>query len=234
MIRNLKIAPKLALGFAILILSTFAIGIMGISMIRAVDFSHRNTIDYTIQRHTYLTHLEPYIGVGWWSEGLIGSIITSLDEESMIAAYIHAKQQLVEIENRVIETFEQIRNNIIYDIAADEIYQAHRFAQFDELQRLLSEYIVILYPIYDAVIIFDFPTLNEIVPDAIYAWNLLSNKYYLVLEEVAGTAATITGQLSRDIDFMIGGIWVFFIVAIIVDIVIMYFIARSISKPVKM
>jgi len=233
MIRNLKIAPKLALGFAVLILSTFVVGILGINMIRSVDFSHRNTIDYTIQRHTYLAQLEPYLGVGWWSEGLLGSIITSLDEESMINSYVAAKNELVVIENRVSETFEKIRANMIDDVATDGVYYAHRSAQLNELQRLLADYIALLHPIYDAVLVFDFVTLNQIVPGAVDAWYELSDKFYLVLAEVAGTEATITAQLSRDIEFMVGGIWIFFIIAIIVDVVIMYFIARSISKPIK-
>jgi len=233
-IRNLRIAPKLALGFATIIISTFIIGALGIMGIRSVDYSHVATINYTVQRQTYLLQLEPYLGVGWWSEGFVGTmIINSFDAESMREAHQAVLDEMDRVEHRVKGFLTLLRNNVMADPVEDETYRLNKVAQLDELQRMFLAYIDTLHPIYATLAIMDLEAIPQLEYEAWKAWYPLSKAFYELLEATSNRVYEVTTLLSNDIDSMILAIGIFFVVGVIVDVVLMYFIARSVSKPIK-
>jgi hypothetical protein len=72
--KNLKIGHKLTLGFVALIIVMTFVGGYGLWNIARVNQTHITTINYPMQRQTYLLRFEQYVQNNVWTERIVNAL----------------------------------------------------------------------------------------------------------------------------------------------------------------
>ena len=253
--KNMKIGHKLALGFTALIISNILVAVLGIWTITRVDQAHVATINYPMQRYTYLWRLEPYLTDTQQYVGMVSFIATALDTD---AAFNEASEQVNDVENIVNDFITRLRNNLLSDSQAGEQYRLYRTMQLDSLQELFSSFLddtfrpmlessVLAVTFAQAAMAGGYGSeeamleveriMHEVnfvfFPSMVSDVDSISMAFNEILTETQERIDEVTGDIADEVRTTIAMIIIALVIGIVVSIAIMYFVARSISKPVQ-
>jgi len=255
--KNLKIGHKLALGFTAIIILLLFVGGFAIITIIGTNHTYSATINYPVQRQMHLLRLEPYFTDDARWVGMLGFVTTALDTEG---AYAEMSEQVNEIERNMLYYFGLFRENLRDDpdpLAGGD-YGAHRSRQVDELQEMFSsflndfirpalEYAVNAMRIAQALDPddIDLEAGLEILHEYLYLLNevlwpqvdgeiqRILAAFNVVQAETSARVTELTSGVAETVRFMTTLTVIFLLAGVVIGIALMYFITRSISKPVQ-
>ena len=254
--KNLKIGQRLALGFMLLMLSTFAFAGFTIWIIGQVDQAHVNTINHPVQRQTYLLRLEPRLTEILWLQSLINAMQAHYDFDFSLAM---VSEEFNRHDSHILELMGNIRENIMTDpqLLGDEEAQQHYLGQINELEHMWQTYttdyffplIHSIRPMMEVIIIdpvtglslgfgdFDImPVREHIEMLGIASYEKMAEVaefFNIVLESTQNRVIDVTENIARDIRFTIFIVLGIVLVGFVIETLSIMKLSRSISKPVQ-